>query len=433
MSGPHLTEVRRASIRVALMAAGVVAVAYLVVAVAVVLVVTGNLTGQIDGRLLDQLNHHGVPPGGGPGDRPYDAPTLSWRVDPDGSVSYIGPSTYAFELPAAFTSITQPQTVTLKDTQFRIAGAAIADDYFIVAQSMTNVSDTQNTLIVAEAVIGPLLVLIVFLGAVAIGRRVAAPIELARQRQLEFTADASHELRTPLSVIEAHTSLALAQDRPPEWYRRAFERVETESRRMRRLLDDMLWLARFDASRTSPNAEPVDLATLARQTADRFAIVAEARHLRLDVRAGTGALVVTAPPEWLDRLLGVLLDNACRYSPEGGLVRVAVVPDGNRVRLTVEDSGPGIAEEEWPRIFDRFHRASDAPGGAGLGLAIGDAIVRATNGRWRVGRSDAGGASMSISWPRAFAGQREADPGEAEAGPSSASAQHEMASPPAPR
>jgi signal transduction histidine kinase len=255
--------------------------------------------------------------------------------------------------------------------------------------------------------IAPVLIAVVFLGAVMIGRRVAAPIEAARRRQLEFTADASHELRTPLSVIEAHTSLALAADRSPEWYRRAFEKIEPEGRRMRHLLDDLLWLARFDASRGAPNAEPVDVATLAAQAVDRFGPVAEARHLNLAVESAPGAHVVNVPPEWLDRLLGVLLDNAVRYSPEGGSVTVRVEPDAARVRLVVDDSGPGIAPDARDRIFDRFHRASEKPGGAGLGLAIGDAIVRATNGRWRIGTSPQGGASMSVTWPRAFSPQPE--------------------------
>jgi two-component system sensor histidine kinase RstB len=89
-------------------------------------------------------------------------------------------------------------------------------------------------------------------------------------------------------------------------------------------------------------------------------------------------------------------------------VTVAVAGDGSRIALTVDDSGPGIPETERSRIFDRFHRANDATGGAGLGLAIADAIVRATNGRWRIGTSPSGGARMSVSWPRAFAGTREA-------------------------
>jgi hypothetical protein len=72
---------------------------------------------------------------------------------------------------------------------------------------------------------------------------------------------------------------------------------------------------------------------------------------------------VTVPPEWLDRLLGVLLDNACKYSPKGGAISVSVGGEGRRVRLTVDDSGPGIPPEQRSRVFDRFHRATDTPGG----------------------------------------------------------------------
>ncbi|HEY6058858.1 MAG TPA: HAMP domain-containing sensor histidine kinase, partial [Candidatus Limnocylindrales bacterium] len=246
-------------------------------------------------------------------------------------------------------------------------------------------------------------------GAVTIGRRVAAPIEAARRRQLDFTADASHELRTPLSVIEANTSLALAEDRDETWYQSAFERVDHESKRMRRLLDDMLWLARFDAAITPPGREPVDIGVLAGQTADRFAAVAETRRVRLTVHVPDEGLSVAAPPELLDRLLGVLLDNACKYVPEGGQVDLSVARDGSRVAVTVDDSGPGIPEAERTRVFDRFHRAevqTDRSGGsatgAGLGLAIADAIVRATGGRWQLGSAPAGGARFSVSWPRSL-------------------------------
>ena len=171
---------------------------------------------------------------------------------------------------------------------------------------------------------------------------------------------------------------------------------------MRRLLDDLLWLARFDATSTPANVEPVDLGVLASQTADRFGVVAEARNLHLDVRVPADNLVINAPPEWLDRLLGVLLDNACKYSPEGGTVTVSVVPERTRIGLVVDDTGPGIPEDERARIFDRFHRASDQGSGAGLGLAIADAIVRATSGRWRVEAAPGGGARMAVSWERAF-------------------------------
>jgi signal transduction histidine kinase len=176
---------------------------------------------------------------------------------------------------------------------------------------------------------------------------------------------------------------------------------------MRRLLEDMLWLARFDAAHVPPPAGPVDLGTLARQAADRFAAVAEARRLALAVHVPGEGVVIGASAELVDRLIGVLLDNACKYAPEGGSVDVTVAADGPRASVTVDDSGPGIADDERERIFARFHRSvatsSDATG-AGLGLAIGDAIVGATGGRWAVGRAPAGGARFSVSWSRASLG-----------------------------
>jgi two-component system, OmpR family, sensor histidine kinase CiaH len=410
MTAPRAADLRRNSIRVALVATGLVAVAYLIVALAVVAIVTRNLTAQIDGRLSDSLLH---PPGPGPGAGHYEPPKpdrlggptfVLWTVTSDGEVSTLDSNP---ALPEEYRHVLGPVTATINGSDLRLMGAARGDDYIVIGQSLQPVTEAQSTVIVAELLIGPVLLLVVFLGAVAIGRRVATPVELARRRQLDFTADASHELRTPLSVIEANTTLALAQDRTEAWYRTAFERVDLESKRMRRLLDDLLWLARFDATQGPPNAEPVDLGVLAAQTADRFGAIAETRRLHLEVAAAAESMVVAAPPEWLDRLLGVLLDNACKYSPEGGAVHVEVAADGGRIQVTVDDAGPGIPETERSRIFDRFHRASESEAGAGLGLAIADAIVRATGGRWKIGASPAGGASMAVSWPRAFPGARE--------------------------
>jgi signal transduction histidine kinase len=326
---------------------------------------------------------------------------LVWTVLENGTV--VSAPTEV-ELPAEYRDTTGARTVSIEGIDIRIQGRSTADGRVIVGQTLGSVSQAQATLLLAEVVIAPILLLVVFLGAVTIGRRVAAPIEAARRRQLAFTADASHELRTPLSVIEAETSLALARDREAPWYRDAFRRVDRESQRMRRLLDDLLWLARFDAARDSHEAEPVDVGVLASQAADRFRSVAEARGLGLTVDVPDGPLTVVAPAEWLDRLLGVLLDNACKYAPPGGRVQLAVLQAGGRVELTVDDSGPGIPADERGRIFDRFHRAGAQGTGAGLGLSIGDAVVRGTGGRWRIAGSPLGGASMSISWPAASRG-----------------------------
>ena len=412
MTLAHTPGVRRQSIRVALAATGVVALVYLVIGVSVIAYVTRELTAQIDNRLTASFNR--LPPDGRPPDSPFDpgrdpgrpfgAPLLVWTIDAGGTILA---SVTTPELPAELMTVTSPVTATIAGTGVRVAGLQVGDDRVVVAQATDVVTDAQRTLLVGWLLVAPILLASVFFGAVAIGRRVAAPIEAARRRQLEFTADASHELRTPLSVIEANTSLALAQPRDDAWYRSGFASVDRESKRMRRLLDDMLWLARFDASQATPASEPVDLGALVTQAADRFGVIAEARRLSLAVRDPSAAAVIVASPELVDRLVGVLLDNACKYAPEGGTVDVTVTAEGHRAGLIVDDSGPGIAAEDLERIFDRFHRSvttAAETGGAGLGLAIGDAIVRATGGRWAVGASPSGGARFAVSWSRTSLG-----------------------------
>ena len=245
-----------------------------------------------------------------------------------------------------------------------------------------------------EIIAGPFLLLAIFLGLLVVGLRALAPVEQSRRRQLEFTADASHELRTPLSVIRAEADVALSAPREAAEYRDSLRRIQGESQRLRQLVEDMLWLARFDSNPPPPGSEPVDLGTLAQACADRFRAVGPA----VSAETPDGAVLISAPPEWIDRLAGVLVDNACRYAGPDGTVRIRVRAQGSRVSLTVEDSGPGIAEAERPQLFDRFHRATEHGSGAGLGLAIGDSIVRSTGGRWHVGDSPLGGALMSVSW-----------------------------------
>jgi two-component system, OmpR family, sensor histidine kinase CiaH len=399
---------RSTSIRVALAATAVVGVAYLIVCVAVMAIVISGLTREIDGRLAETLDHleHGPAPTGPGFEAPsggprFGPPLLVWTILPDGTI--VSNTTDA-DLPAVDRTVTVPTTVTIGDEEVRIQGTSTESGYsVVVGQTIRAVTQARTTLVLAELIIAPVLLLVVFLGAVTIGRRVAAPIERARVRQLEFTADASHELRTPLSVIEAHTSLALAADRPAAWYRAAFTKIDVENKRMRRLVEDLLWLARFDATKDAPNAELVDLGVLAGETVDRFRPVAESRGLALDLRVEPGDHIVAVPAEWLDRLLGVLLDNACKFGPSGSAVVLSVATDGARIRVTVDDAGPGIPEDERVRVFDRFHRATGSASGAGLGLAIADAIARTTGGRWRVDRSPAGGARMSVAWRRGSA------------------------------
>jgi signal transduction histidine kinase len=195
--------------------------------------------------------------------------------------------------------------------------------------------------------------------------------------------------------------LALNVKRSAPEYRRALEQIAGESKRLRHIVEDLLWLARLDSLPSAPPTGAVDLASVVSVCADRFRAIGDRRRITITVtEKGVVPPIVFAPAEWLDRLVSVLLDNACRYANDKGQVAVTVSAEDERVVLVVDDSGPGISAADRERIFQRFHRASDVPGGAGLGLSIADAVVRATAGDWTVTTAPLGGARIAVSWPR---------------------------------
>ena len=177
-------------------------------------------------------------------------------------------------------------------------------------------------------------------------------------------------------------------------------RVGRESARLRRIVEDLLWLARADdePERSEPDVVS-DVAEIAEACAQRFAALAATHGVSVGMeRSGPGPFTVRATPELADRLAGVLIDNVCKFAGEGGTVAVSVRGSGHRVELRVDDSGPGIPPEQRDAVFDRFHRATHSVEGTGLGLAIADTVVRSTQGEWRIGVADLGGASMEVSW-----------------------------------
>jgi signal transduction histidine kinase len=400
------------AVKVAAVATAAIAAVYVIGAVVFNLVLARHMTDQTDARLAARLSAAQYDPGAlsqpvtrpGPsqgvdlGDIDADsAPVFLWSVDARGNVTAHSPG--APTLPAA--PLADPRRAGLAFTAglpsvgpFRLKPARASGGWLIAGQSVAADAHTRRLLLYGEIIAGPFLLLAMFGGLLVVGLRALAPVEQSRRRQLEFTADASHELRTPLSVIRAEADVALGAPREATEYRDALTRIQGESQRLRQLVDDMLWLARFDSTPPPPGDEPVDLATLAQACADRFRAVGPA----VSAETPDGAVLISAPPEWIDRLAGVLVDNACRYAGPDGQVRIQVRAQGSRVSLIVEDSGPGIDEADRPHLFDRFHRATEHSSGAGLGLAIGDSIVRSTGGRWHVDDSPLGGALMSVSW-----------------------------------
>jgi signal transduction histidine kinase len=405
--------------RVAATATGIIAVVYVLGVIILNLVVSARLAQQNDNRLADRLaaaSHdpdvfsQGAPRtfrGAGDGDAD-SAPVFFWLLDARQAVTARSPGAPA--LSARPPGGQQPRdglAVTVnagRGDLFRLKMTRDGTGWLVAGQSLAGVAHTRRLLLYAEVLAGPFLLLAMFFGCLVVGQRALAPVEQSRRRQLEFTADASHELRTPLSVIRAEADVALSTPRNAARYRDALVRIQGESVRLRHLVDDMLWLARFDSRPPLPCDQPVDLAVLAQACADRFRAVGPA----ITADTAPAPALISAPPEWIDQLAGVLMDNACRHAAPDGVIRIGVRAHGSRISLTVEDSGPGIPEADRPRLFDRFHRATGQGSGAGLGLAIGNSIVRSTGGRWHIGDSSLGGVLMMVTWKRNGPPQRPA-------------------------
>ena len=334
--------------KVALAASLLVGIVYAGCVAVLDMVVTARLTQAVDGRLAERLadvQEVGLGASYGDDDDLDSTPVYLWRETPAGPVAAADSAAPALPTGLRLTP-GQATTVRLAAGPFRFAAASATGVTLIAGQSLASEDHLTALLREGETLAAPVLLLAMFGGALTIGLRALLPVEQSRRRQLEFTADASHELRTPLSVISAETSVALSAPRKPAEYRAVLARIEGESSRLRRIVEDLLWLARFDSTPPEPSHEPLDLATIAAACAERFRVLAATRDFDIQVTAGGGSPAwISAPPEWIDRLAGVLIDNACRYAGPSGMVRVSVGQRGNRVTMTVEDSGPGVAAE----------------------------------------------------------------------------------------
>jgi signal transduction histidine kinase len=239
-------------------------------------------------------------------------------------------------------------------------------------------------------------------------RMVAAslePIQRQIERLIAFTADASHELRQPLTALRAligslrHGEL-LAD--APEGLVQKLLQIDQTSARMGRLLDDLLWLTRFDrAIDDRPALETFPLEELVEDLIDLHQAEAVAARVRLQSRI-EASVPVRGSPERLRRLLENLLSNALRFSPPGGMVTVGLRCQRGQALLWVEDQGPGILPEQRALVFERFWQADPSRGEAGhhgLGLAIAQAIARAHGGELRAEGAAGGGCRMVFELP----------------------------------
>lgn len=229
-------------------------------------------------------------------------------------------------------------------------------------------------------------------------------IETAFLRVTQFTADASHELRTPVSLIRTEAELALRRSRGEAEYQEALRHILLESERTTMLLEQLLSLARADSGRGTLQMQPVDLRSLLRKVVDNWQRVAAVRGLKFAATVDDQDAFVMGDETLLHRLVDILLDNAFKFTPASGSVRLSLESGGDSLRISVQDSGVGISQEEQQKIFERFYRVdkahSRAQGGAGLGLAIAQWIASQHRSSITVESNPGEGALFCVELPK---------------------------------
>lgn len=247
---------------------------------------------------------------------------------------------------------------------------------------------TLRSLLTGSLLIGLAALAVLFACSYVLSGAVTRPVDRAWQQQKQFLSDASHELKTPLTVILSSAEL-LEQSAAPE-QKQYVDNVRAESRRMKRLVEDMLTLSRVERGGEHLPDTTADLSDAAADAALRFEPVAyEAGHtLSYDIAPG---LLVRGDSGKLEQAVAVLLDNAIKYAAPGTEVRLDAARQGKNACLWVENEGDPIPADKLPHIFDRFYRADESRtdgGSFGLGLPIARAIVEAHRGNLRC---DSGG------------------------------------------
>ncbi|MAW59345.1 MAG: two-component sensor histidine kinase [Planctomycetes bacterium] len=197
----------------------------------------------------------------------------------------------------------------------------------------------------------------------------------------EMISNISHDLRTPVASLRGYLETCLAKEDSldPERRKEYLDAALRNTERLARLIDDLFELSKLESGEIRPEMELFPVAELVSDVVQKFRLCAEERGVRLEARLPQGATEVRGDIGLLERVLDNLVENALRYTPSGGVVRVSVSDRDEEVEVRVADTGCGIPKEEIPRIFDRFYRVdksrSEDPGGTGLGLAIAKRIL----------------------------------------------------------
>ena len=217
-------------------------------------------------------------------------------------------------------------------------------------------------------------------------------------RLSQFSANLAHELRTPVGNILGEAQVTLTRARSPDEYRAALESTVAECERLSLIVDNLLFLARAEAQDRQIERAPLDARAAVEKIASYYETLAEDRKVRITC-SGEGQ--VLADSLLFDRVLGNLVDNALRFTPEGGQIRIGLTRADGQMEVTVSDTGSGIPEEALLHVFDRFFRVdpSRSSSGTGLGLSLVRSIMELHGGTAAIESAAGRGTAVILSFP----------------------------------
>jgi len=239
------------------------------------------------------------------------------------------------------------------------------------------------------------------------------PVRESYQRLKQFTADASHELRNPIAVIQTNVQVALADpNMEPESQRSQLETIERITRRLGRLIEDLLFLARHDGGITNQKCEVCNLSQILYEVCEEQMAIAQQKHIKIEFANTHENLLLTGDLDQLGRLFTNLVSNAIAYTSEQGQVLITMksITSQNQIQVQIKDTGIGIPEPELSQIFERFYRyqpqknsksisksTNFSTSGSGLGLAIANAIANNHQGKINVESKVGQGSTFTVT------------------------------------
>ena len=233
-----------------------------------------------------------------------------------------------------------------------------------------------------------------------------ARLEASVLRMKQFTADASHELRAPISLIRTTAEVAIQKDRTSPEYREALTEILDESERTSQVVDSLMLLARADSGKEMLACAPADACAVVRGAIEQGEKLARAQGIEFKASVPFDPVSIQGDSDALRRAVLILIDNAVKYTPTGGAVKVDLAQVGGFAIVSVTDTGIGIAKEDIAHVFDRFWRAdkvrSRGQGGAGLGLSIATWIAEAHQGSLAVESAPDRGSVFTLRVPLSF-------------------------------